>query len=136
MKDRFKFRAWDTVDKKMHENDFVVTATGHIAKLWQRYEKGENEMYFSQTDFKWDNELILLQCTGLEDKNQHLIFEGDIVKSYNDEICVIKHCVDEGGFYIGSDEGLNHSFDTLTFKFEVIGNIWENSNLLEVQNGL
>ena len=33
MIERFKFRVWDDEKKQYHYNDFVVTATGYIAKV-------------------------------------------------------------------------------------------------------
>jgi hypothetical protein len=73
----------------------------------------------------------LMQCTGLKDKNGKLIYEGDIVNysclpGYSD----IYACTfNSGKFLIG---GLLISNTHL--KSEVIGNIYENPELLEVSD--
>ena len=80
----------------------------------------------------YDEDYIVMQCTGLKDKNGKLIYEGDILNysclpGYSD----IYTCTfNNGSFLIG---GLLISNTHL--KSEVIGNIYENPELLEVSNG-
>ena len=104
-------------------------------------------------------ELQLMQFTGLEDKQWKEIYEGDIVKfksseqGKQSEFYEQKHIVNfgNGGFYVGSiyfsecnrGEGNNFYRNTHTrgaldrdlyyvdFDFEVIGNIYENPELME-----
>ena len=75
--------------------------------------------------------LPLMQCTGLKDKNGKLIYEGDILNysclaGYSD---IYTCAFNNGSFLIG---GLLISNTHL--KSEVIGNIYENPELLEVSN--
>lgn len=66
------------------------------------------------------------QYTGLTDKNGKKIFEGDIVKISNDEIFEVKY--EDGGFTAGlflGDWDYGH--------VEVIGNIYDNPELMEVE---
>lgn len=115
MQDRFKFRVWDKASKKMHE-------------VW-----GFSKMSVSFGDAKVHslshNECVLMQCTGLKDKNGKLIFEGDIVRNglHNNLIEWFK-----GGFWVnGFINGARWEIHQYHQSLEVIGNIHENPELLE-----
>lgn len=74
---------------------------------------------------------ILMQSTGLKDKNGVEIYEGDIVKNVYDEIYLVKWL--DAGFYL--EERYNGGFDYSELHFgdnkEIISNIYENPELLE-----
>jgi len=130
-----KFRAWDKEDKEMSNDGFLDL-------------KGE--------DFDY-NRFELMQFTGLKDKNGKEIFEGDIVQvGEGEHITQIEirfgvGTFDSGtyefiGFYgvylkVGFGGGyskgsLCEDLDEITKnnmeRFEVIGNIYENPELIEV----
>lgn len=73
------------------------------------------------------------QCTGLRDKRGKLVFEGDIVKTDMPErIGEVKYLVDAARYLAVPSRSIS---DVLIFehlsKTEIIGNRWENPELLE-----
>lgn len=117
-----KFRAWDKKGKKM----FKVMSIDW-EDIGQMVKDFENKPYF------FDN-VVLLQFTGLKDKNGIEIYEGDIVRyktvskkwSYGD----IRF--DNGGFiFIYKNGGYEDLRSELGKSFEVIGNVFENKDLLK-----
>ena len=69
----------------------------------------------------------LIQCTGLKDKNGKLIYEGDVVRINNKDIYIVEWLSTYSQFHI-EDYGVLDI--TLSSTYEVIGNIYENSELL------
>ena len=100
------------------------------------------EIGFDEREDKWievDAE-TLCQYTGLTDKNGKKIWENDIVKanldeSYPEDITYIKILWNECGFCVNE----NYSTDIWTLEkwdaehFQVCGNIFDNPDLLEVE---
>lgn len=91
-----------------------------------------------------DDEVILMQSTGLKDKNGKEIFEGDIVTD-GDVTSDIKYhqtlgfyMIGKYGFSVPFGQGVDVEFfeefaDHVSKTFEVVGNIYENPELLEVE---
>ena len=121
-----RFRAWLKNDKEMIEADEIH---------WDR----------SQLDFVGDaitfmrkaDEIELMKSTGLKDKNGQEIFEKDIV-DYKGRKAIIKWHGSYASFiYIFVDELQKRVADWKPlylsyYRFEVVGNIYENPELLEV----
>ena len=79
-------------------------------------------------DFK---QFELLQYTGVKDKNGKEIYEGDIIIcKYGPQIAMEVKWVDEGFRTLGKYDGDNY-VGFVKNNEEVIGNIYENKNLLE-----
>ena len=85
----------------------------------------------------WFREIELMQSTGLKDKNGVEIFEGDVVKS-NVQPCKMVNPIKDGYGVVRFENGMfklgSISLVTFISKMEVIGNIYENPELLEQAN--
>lgn len=118
MDDRFKFRVWDIGNDKF---------------CFFNLEQGLSDRIEQMTNYKGIGSVE--QCTGLKDKNGKLIFESDLVKCvYNNSRIEIGTVVWQSGcgvcgFEINTKENLR--LDFLGCEIEVIGNIHQNSELLE-----
>ena len=115
MQDRFRFRFWDKETKTMQKSPKI--------ELRQRITL--------DTIFD-DDRVIFMQCTGLKDKNDKLIYEGDRVYiDCEDETAIIKWSDDLARFTIHfEDEAVFADFDNYYSKeLKVIGNVYENSEL-------
>lgn len=124
-----KFRAWDKISKKMFPVG-IIDYTIHSI-----YIKQPNGFY-SERDF---DRVELMQFTGLKDKNGKEIYEGDIVRFYdyyNEYTKSVVFIESSAGFGVEWSKNFSMSFDgvseyyELINYFEVIGNIYENPELL------
>lgn len=127
-----RYRVWDKQTERMHIvsgidfNDGLVSSVN----IWH-----EGWPWVLEPD-----EIVLMQSTGLKDKNGVGIFEGDVVITSKGAIGYVAYLQQEAGFVVvlkKSDYRLGHrntgeSYDVAT-AHEVIGNIYENSELLEVE---
>lgn len=119
-----KFRVWVITEKKWGEFETFI---GH-----------------HYTGLETNDDCIVLQFTGLKDKNGREIYEGDIIKQHHGYIDMEKQDW-VGAVYFGSycskgndmyETGwfMKTNFQNLGFKIhkdcEIIGNIFENPELL------
>lgn len=136
MKDRFRFRHYNHLTKKMTYYDkpgIQVCLNGDfksglIFPLSEDIE--DNAIYMG-------NYTYYQQCTGLKDKNGKLIFEGDIVM-YSGKAGIIKEISSTLVCYwlkdyLSNDGWYNYLpyFEHNDIKLEVVGNIYENPELLK-----
>ena len=129
MSREIKYRAWLKEEKKI----VIVETIDFSEKSIQYLEKNEIiDAYLLRTTFLEDIELM--QNTGIKDKNGIEIYEGDIVIcKYGPEITMEVKWVDEGFRTLGKYNGDNY-VGYVKNSAEVIGNIYENPELLEENN--
>ena len=135
MSNRFKFRVWDKINDKWMSHQLLDIEKGLLTGF-----------YNDEEAFK--RRYIIMQSTGLKDKNGKLIYEKDIVrfKDCND-ILVINYqkgmaCFAPQFYYKGKYGGRLWFDDYDNFEhqfyqsdnFTVIGNIYENKELLDERN--
>lgn len=145
MNDRFKYRVWDKENKCMHypsryHNYSIVN--GIVVKI-ESYPTANSAYLGKRISWEFDD-AVIMQCTDLKDKNGKLIYEADIIrfKDCND-ILVINYQKEMAcfapQFYRNGEYGGRlwfddyDSFECQFYKsnnFEVIGNIYENKDLL------
>lgn len=132
MEDRYLFKA-----RRLDNGEWVV---GYIA----RYGHTEKEKYYIIPNYASDlysfliDENTICQCTGLKDKNGKLIWENDIMVArldddYPEDKTYAKVLWHKNGFYTiengSKDISPIDKFDQEYF--EVVGNIFDNKDLLE-----
>ena len=124
-----KFRAWTEEGKVMY---------------YDVYPFKDDTLLLSYDEISFDevpaSDFILMQSTGMFDKNGKEIFEGDIVKykagcnTYTEEVAYDKNF---GGFGVRDAKAdiiftfweLAEDIDLISL--EVVGNIWEDGELLD-----
>jgi len=99
-----KFRAWDKDEKEMYFN-------------FQIWSDGKGETFIGKN---WE----LMQYTGLKDKNEKEIYEGDIIKN-------ISYVTDTEWIERVVDIRFLDKLATQKYDREVIGNIYENPELVK-----
>ena len=120
-----KFRAW--FDSEMYDKPVVYD--GEFYLDWREFENGETY-----------NGAVLMQSTGLKDKNGKEIYEGDIVKykascnTFTEEVAYDKNFAGFGVMDAYAD--IIFSFGELAediglHSLEVVGNKYENPELLK-----
>ncbi len=147
-----KFRAWDKLEKRMGEVNYIKYSNVQYTYVSARFKQKEKvvDEGFNYGDKNGCDNVILMQYTGIRDKNGVEIYEGDIIhwKTDINNKYLGNFKVEEDEIVEWSKEELKwivrekgaSAFDELKdltdYDFEVIGNIYENPELLKEANKL
>ena len=127
MSREIKYRAWLKEEEKM-----VNVSLMSLTEKWIGYHIFYEEEKKKKFEFSDSENFELMQYTGIKDKNDVEIYEGDLVKildNVNETICEVRF---EYGGHILKNRDLREELLYLEERFmEVVGNIYENKNLLE-----
>ena len=128
-----KFRAWDTTNKEIFKDTFAITESGQVVVV-------DQSSVFVSPDYVFVDNLVIMQSTGLFDKKGVEIFEGDVVRQVRtqptteDETITGVVTMLEGAWLIMNDnEQLASYLWSETNENEIIGNVYENKEILEVE---
>ena len=115
-----KFKAWDTVANMWFDAEWwAIRPNGKQLDWW-----GGDETYSRNIA---PNDIILVQYTGLIDRNGAEIHEGDII-AYDERDNVAKVEYIAAGFYLNFKQNIRQLIPDI--RIEVIGNIYESPELL------
>ncbi len=122
-----KFRIWDMLRKEFLSAGTIsiVIHRGKTPKI--------NILLDGIMDITEDSRFIIMQYTGVDDKNNQEIYDGDILKcETQNQIGTVWF---SNGAFMTDCEGFgNHPISqTNSNDFEKIGNIYQNSELLEIK---
>lgn len=125
-----RYRAWDKEFKEMVQVDALVFEEQIIKATY----KNGNVV---KEDLK---NYVLMQSTGLTDKNGKEIFEGDVLKVTDKHSWLeVVSFSEKKAMFVSKEIGFPESplwelFNTVLFEIEIIGNIYENPELAEVDS--
>lgn len=127
-----KFRAWNKVQKVMFFPDGMDLKKKSLMSI-------DRNPFYVKLISGWNKGggFELMQYTGLKDKNGKEIYEGDIVKDWENidlyEVVWNRRyaCFELNRLTFGNDTG--QEIDNSPLDLEIVGNIYENKDLLEAK---
>ena len=128
-----KFRAWDKEKKRMRHPEILV-ANNKDLDIWRFYDE-MNEL----PKLPPKRDIVLMQYTGLKDKNGKEIYEGDILRWFVKDLENIGWVVYEEydtAFSCKVIKPVQNIWVKLNaFDYEIIGDVYRNPELLKEKKG-
>lgn len=121
-----KYRVWDKELQTMLDVSLIDFKKGVlVGEHWE----------FGETNFMSFDEIVIMQSTGLLDKNGKEIFEGDILGTKDGLLNGVVEYRSDLGMWTNSLIRYNNfeRLCTVANSREIIGNIYENKDILEVE---
>lgn len=132
-----RYRAWIKTEKRMFFSDDILAIDYENEEIVTQQIYFENGLPDDRDIYCYNpDDIELMQSTGLKDKNGKEVFIGDIVKCTRGCLHEVYLEKEYGGTFIGGMpsiylKGLLSGY-AWTEDEEIIGNIYENPELLEV----
>ena len=125
MNREIKFRIWDIDERKFVVNETDRLGCGDTKKCMSERVDFEN----NSVEISADERYIFSEYTGLKDENGKEIYEGDILfESFREEYLKV---VFENGSFRAEADGYSLDLEDYDDICEVVGNIYENPELME-----
>ncbi|CMZ78672.1 YopX family protein [Streptococcus pneumoniae] len=132
-----RYRAWIKTEKRMFFSDDILAIDYENKKIVTQQVYFESGLAVERDIYCYDfDDIELMQSTGLKDKNGKEVFIGDIVKCTRGCLHEVYLEKEYGGTFIGGMpavylKGFGDGYAWTEYE-EIIGNIYENPELLEV----
>ncbi|MFS9250010.1 YopX family protein [Streptococcus mitis] len=132
-----KFRAWDVLAEKMIDEIQMISFVRK--EIIGKFSDGSTSVPLKFEDERNGEDVILMQSTGLKDKNDKEIFEGDILACKTDDEVINLNIFwdEEHALFMFESKKYNERellaelVEDNIYPFEITGNIYENPELLE-----
>ena len=128
-----KYRVWDVLSQEMIDEILMISFVRK--EIVGKFSSGSTSVPLKFEDKRNGEDVILMQSTGLKDKNGKEIFEGDILGTKDGLLDGVVEYRSDLGMWTNSLIRYNN-FERLcsvASDREIIGNIYENPELLEVE---
>lgn len=128
-----RYRAWDVLAEEMIDEILMISFVRK--EIIGKFRNGSTSVPLKFEDERNREDVILMQSTGLKDKNGKEVFVGDIIKCTRGCLHEVYVEKEYGGTYFGGMpavylKGLREGY-AWTDHEEIIGNVYENRDLLE-----
>ena len=132
-----KFRAWDLLAEKMIDEIQMISFVRK--EIIGKFSDGSTSVPLKFEDERNGEDVILMQSTGLKDKNGKEIFDGDVLACKTDDEVINLNIFwdEEHALFMFESKKYNEQellaelVEDNIYPFEIIGNIYDNPELLE-----